>query len=547
MRRLLRDESGVAMGLAVILVVIIGVMGAGLLVFVHNDLEAVVEVNQGQRAFEMADAGVQAAEQQLDEDRSAESYDDDNTDESNWSHGNDNNADQCKDLGPDGDPNGVCLTNLYGADADDAVNVQIKYCEDESEEGCEGEGDFKVVSTGKYGDARRRVEAEFKKTGGGSGEEGELPQMVYAAKGTSTDKFSLEGMGMYSEGSIEIKNYLALRDASMFSGGDIIAQFQNDNTYDISGTDPYGDWADGTYNETARSTTASGMGAVGDIEDKNNSDVKPEGWGTQFFDSDTGEFSGSDPQADFVEDPGGTQSEDEITFPFDGRPDIDSLSDTLEEAAKNQEKQYTVVGGGDRIDTSESQGNYIKIESTGGTKSVTMCDASGGSGGGCDQGDVRIKWPTVDESTPASEWPVVYVEFSNRGNNNVVKWRVKRDPQPQFSGSNPSERCESAREGILRRGVLLVENGSVEAVGRTAPLDGGIITQGNPSDRRDIGGDAPDLCVKGPVIASGGIEREGRNTSFGALDDEEADGLPGFSGGGGPTRVSLQSWREVYE
>lgn len=63
--RLVRDESGIAMGLAVIVVVIVGVMGAGLLVFVRNDLEAAVQVNQGQEDFEAADAGIRAAEREL--------------------------------------------------------------------------------------------------------------------------------------------------------------------------------------------------------------------------------------------------------------------------------------------------------------------------------------------------------------------------------------------------------------------------------------------------------------------------------------------------
>jgi hypothetical protein len=43
---------------------LIGVMGAGLLTLVRSDLEAVVEVNQGQRALGLADAGVQAARRQ---------------------------------------------------------------------------------------------------------------------------------------------------------------------------------------------------------------------------------------------------------------------------------------------------------------------------------------------------------------------------------------------------------------------------------------------------------------------------------------------------
>jgi hypothetical protein len=52
-------------------------MGAGLLVFVRNDLQAVAEVNQGQKAFNAADAGVQAAKQQLLSDATRQHYDKD--------------------------------------------------------------------------------------------------------------------------------------------------------------------------------------------------------------------------------------------------------------------------------------------------------------------------------------------------------------------------------------------------------------------------------------------------------------------------------------
>src|SRR5215218_6008817 len=64
-RRLLKDEAGMTMGLAVIMIVLLGVMGAGLLTFVSRDLNVVIEENRGQRAFEMADAGVAAAKRQL--------------------------------------------------------------------------------------------------------------------------------------------------------------------------------------------------------------------------------------------------------------------------------------------------------------------------------------------------------------------------------------------------------------------------------------------------------------------------------------------------
>ena len=47
------------------MIVLLGVMGAGLLTFVNRDLNTVVEENRGQMAFEAADAGIAAAKRQL--------------------------------------------------------------------------------------------------------------------------------------------------------------------------------------------------------------------------------------------------------------------------------------------------------------------------------------------------------------------------------------------------------------------------------------------------------------------------------------------------
>jgi hypothetical protein len=55
-------------------------MEAGLLDFVRNDLEAGVEVNQGQRAFNLAAAGVQAARRELLSQPAAKLYDGNSTD-----------------------------------------------------------------------------------------------------------------------------------------------------------------------------------------------------------------------------------------------------------------------------------------------------------------------------------------------------------------------------------------------------------------------------------------------------------------------------------
>ncbi len=62
---LARDERGVTLGLAVILVALMGVMAAGLLTFVVADLHALVEVNRGQQAFELAEAGIEVAKAHL--------------------------------------------------------------------------------------------------------------------------------------------------------------------------------------------------------------------------------------------------------------------------------------------------------------------------------------------------------------------------------------------------------------------------------------------------------------------------------------------------
>ena len=68
--RRVRDERGVALGLAVILVAVIGVLAAGLLAFVAADLDALVEANRGQQAFELAAAGIELAKAHLADDPS---------------------------------------------------------------------------------------------------------------------------------------------------------------------------------------------------------------------------------------------------------------------------------------------------------------------------------------------------------------------------------------------------------------------------------------------------------------------------------------------
>src|SRR5215212_11068747 len=117
---LLREERGMALGLAIIVVVIVGVMGAGFLTFVATDLEAVVEVNRGEQAFELAEAGIEVAKAHLADDSSP----------ADWSSGE---------------------LHMAGM-GEGSVTVTVEH--DET-------GSFEAVSTGQYRETRRKIEATF--------------------------------------------------------------------------------------------------------------------------------------------------------------------------------------------------------------------------------------------------------------------------------------------------------------------------------------------------------------------------------------------------
>jgi Tfp pilus assembly protein PilX len=120
-RRLLPEERGMALGLAIIVVVIIGVMGAGLLTFVATDLEAIVAVNSGEQAFELAEAGIEVAKAHLANDPSP----------ADWSSGE---------------------LHMAGM-VEGSVSVTVEY-NTESQS-------FKAVSTGAYRETNRKLEATF--------------------------------------------------------------------------------------------------------------------------------------------------------------------------------------------------------------------------------------------------------------------------------------------------------------------------------------------------------------------------------------------------
>ena len=118
---LLREERGMALGFAIIVVVIVGVMGAGLLTFVATDLEAVAEINRGEQAFELAEAGIEVVKAHLANDPNP----------ADWSSGE---------------------LDMESTD-EGSVTVTVEH-DDES-------GSFEAISTGDYRETRRKIEATF--------------------------------------------------------------------------------------------------------------------------------------------------------------------------------------------------------------------------------------------------------------------------------------------------------------------------------------------------------------------------------------------------
>ena len=221
-RKLLREESGMAMGLAVIMIVLIGVMGAGLLTFVSTDLNNVVEVNRGQRAFEMADAGIKAAEMQLEYESHVALYDSPDAGRANlqW-------ADSAggKNRSMDGNTANVRITSL-------------------------GSGSFKVISTGESGVAKRKIETIFKER--------------------STANINIPP-SYFTQRNLTFTGNVTLNGVSIFALGDVTAS----GSISVASTPDkaYGKWAEtndaysypNQFNLTARAGYKAGIAARGKL------------------------------------------------------------------------------------------------------------------------------------------------------------------------------------------------------------------------------------------------------------------------------------------
>lgn len=360
--RLKSDQRGIALPVAVMMVVLIGVMGAGLLTFVRTGLDSTLEVNQGQRALKMADAGVQAAKRQLAANATTTQYNGTTNlgltppdTESTWSYVGTGRTLSLRGTG-----------TLLSPECDQCINVKIRWLQpsmtdsdvrdvNRAPQNASQRDFFRVVSEATAGNARRRIEA------------------IYYVEGRDIPR------AFYTPGSITISGTSNITNMSMFSRGNVTIN----GGATFSGTDfSYNNWNVSPFNTTARRSshpsgpfvTVPGVGTTGTITGGGN-------LGTRDYGSNT------NPQFILKNPPDGSQTTSQISFPFDYRsePDLEDL----------------------RL-AAQQQGNYYELAAD------TNTDITGPGGLGAGP-----KWPTNSAVDT-----VVFVRFTSYQSGNNLGWNV---------------------------------------------------------------------------------------------------------------------------
>jgi hypothetical protein len=390
LRRPVKDESGLALGLAVIMIVLIGVMGAGLLTFVRSDLEAVVEVNEGQRALGLADAGVQAARRQLRSDADPGHYDGNAAENVEWAYVAPSGASAGKTLVLD---DGIVWVKIqYLLPSTTAAHLEHGAHAPELTPGDPSgypgaESYFKVTSEGKAGGARRRVEA-----------------ILY------TSRLDVPA-AYYTPKDITLEGDIRISGVSIFAGGNI--DRVGDVTVDREMPAGYGDWDTTGFKPPSRLNTiprtdaagnritGAGLAAEGLVcenGDCSDSPANSDADGIYDYDRYTGTMGSNKRfvrKADLTE----PNSQGTISYPFDPEAgfDLDFLAEEAERqgnyrssaaditsadypTASNDQTVFFVDAGGatDSIEYSVERARGTLVVRDG---NLTMSDSSGGFSG----------------------------------------------------------------------------------------------------------------------------------------------------------------------
>ncbi len=468
-KQLLRDESGVALGIAIMVMVLVGVMGAGLLVFVRNDLEAVIEVNQGQRAFDIADTGAQVAKQQLLGDKVPSHYDVEDVSHPDYVTANcntdandpDDAIDTANDIqrAPSGEswaPDDGGQTRSF-ADGQFTVTIRWLNPDPSSDPDCiapettslpePGVAYFKVISTGEYRNAIRRIE------------------VIYETYSLNIPR------AYYTPGEIRVNGDACVSQVSLFSLSDVTfagggngcdgtgSNFKGNDLY-------YGNWNRPPFNTVPRPVSLAGVGTAGEITGSPKLADGTASEGTRDFDKST-----TPPLTE-------TPAAGEMTFPFDvgAQPDARRL-----------------------CDEAIAQGNYIRNTGSG------NADLSA--------------WPSSNPNT------VVCYEFTNDSSNHVLSWKVNRSPNDDLTALGyPGCR------GPIQDGTLVVIGGGFTVSPNTDLLRGVVVVRGadaaETSEVEDAGLSGRG-CLDGFINSTGPITISGAITPFNSSD---VNNRPGFFG-----------------
>jgi hypothetical protein len=497
-RRFVNEESGVTLALSLIMIVLISVMGAGLLTFVNRNMNTVIEENRGQRAFELADAGIAAAKLQLRSDAEIDHYNG-GTGDIQWS------ADPAK--------GGLTLENLDGVGGTtDTVNVTIQHRSLTD--------DFRVVSTGEYGVARRKIEAIFDmiETAGA----GSTPAFYTQSDIKIKKRVTINGVSLFSERNITIEDIKpSLTPASFkadyegYTGSDDVLTINN------SVDDELGDWNVPPWNTFGRNgltpyslpyTTSSepfegvGLAAEGKICGSSScqSDSPSVADGVYGYDSTTGtkgnnlrfteKINCSTGIPEPTREPNGTTcstpAQNIITYPFE-RIEPDPVH--LKQLAQNY------PGGSKYYLGSSPPWNTLFSTASANDPKVVFIDAQGSG-------------VTFKNTTVANNYGI------------LVVWCGKLTLESAF------------------KGVVITLHGNELPGGTTCAADeGGLVNKG-----QTLTGYA---YAEGDVGGAQGIELE-ENSVLNPFTGPGRDAMLGYAfGEGAPTSVEtkLTSWRELYE
>lgn len=483
-KNFVKDESGIALGLAVIMIVLIGVMGAGLLVFVRNDLQAVVEVNTGQKAFDIADGGLAAAEQQMLSDVNRQHYDVDHTNDCDTEIRLEEDWSPSTTVYENPDCTGAEITREPGVTKNFAggkFNVTIQCLEQlndptDSTDPCSGVTEdapesieaskrtyFKVTSTGYYpadeSGAKRKVEA------------------IYYTNDLNVPK------AYYTPNDIEFNGNVEIRGVSFFAGGNIIGSNSGSVSIDRGPTTPYKDWD--TTNPDNLSPTSNlntqprtdglgnsvegvGLAAEGVVCDGNDCGTSSAD-GVYDYDSATADQFVRKAEAD-LDDPNAAGT---ITYPYNPYDTYDL--DFLKDIAISQGNYY--------------EGGALDIESS-------VANAS----------DVKYPDPSTSQS-------VFYI----KANGNDIDYDADYSPKAE--------------------GLIVIENGNLDISNSSSGFKGAIIVTGD-------GAATGNYTNNGNVTIEGFVVAEAKLTISGGTDPYVAEGglgrQPGFYG------IQEWSWRECY-